>query len=138
VNLSPLWRKRANAPRSSAVRFGACAKNSRWQFERISKINQPPDVFHDTWSTACSNSLIRNGTKSTIRTTDSFQEGVVRFLCRDPQRLGPIVKLVGKGISLVFLFDEVFRALVQRGALGLMTTQDRALTRIVEKLELSG
>ena len=90
---------------------------------------------------------------ASIRTTDSLQEGVSRFYS-EIQRVAAIVKLAGKGIPLVFLLDEVLsgtnshdrrigascvaRSLVQRGALGLMTTHDLALTRIVEEMEPAG
>ncbi|HVY70112.1 MAG TPA: DNA mismatch repair protein MutS, partial [Verrucomicrobiae bacterium] len=86
---------------------------------------------------------------ASIRTTDSLQEGVSRFYA-EVQRLGTIVKLAGDGTPLVFLLDEVLsgtnshdrligascvaQSLVRRGALGLMTTHDLALTRIVEEL----
>jgi DNA mismatch repair ATPase MutS len=88
-----------------------------------------------------------------IRTTDSLQEGVSRFYA-EIQRLAAIVKLAGQGVPLVFLLDEVLSgtnshdrrigascvalALVQRGAVGLMTTHDLALTRIVEEIEPPG
>jgi DNA mismatch repair ATPase MutS len=88
-----------------------------------------------------------------IRTTDSLQEGISRFYA-EIQRLAAIVKLAGEGIPLVFLLDEVLSgtnshdrrigascvalSLVQRGALGLMTTHDLALTRIVEEIEPPG
>jgi DNA mismatch repair ATPase MutS len=90
---------------------------------------------------------------ASIRTTDSLLEGVSRFYA-EIQRLGAIVKLAGEGTPLVFLLDEVLSgtnshdrrigascvalSLVQRGALGLMTTHDLALTRIVEELEPPG
>jgi len=90
---------------------------------------------------------------ASIRTTDSLQEGVSRFYA-EIQRLGAIVKLAGEGNPLVFLLDEVLSgtnshdrrigascvalSLIQRGALGLMTTHDLALTRIVEELEPPG
>jgi DNA mismatch repair ATPase MutS len=90
---------------------------------------------------------------ASIRTTDSLLEGVSRFYA-EIQRLGAIVKLAGEGTPLVFLLDEVLSgtnshdrrigascvalSLVRRGALGLMTTHDLALTRIVEELEPPG
>jgi hypothetical protein len=90
---------------------------------------------------------------ASIRTTDSLQEGVSRFYA-EIQRLGAIVKLAEEGIPLVFLLDEVLSgtnshdrrigascvalSLVQRGAIGLMTTHDLALTGIVEELEPPG
>src|SRR5204862_312279 len=90
---------------------------------------------------------------ASIRTTDSLLEGVSRFYA-EIQRLGAIVKLAGEGTPLVFLLDEVLSgtnshdrrigascvalSLVQRGSLGLMTTHDLALTRIVEEMEPPG
>ncbi len=90
---------------------------------------------------------------ASIRTVDSIQEGTSRFYA-EITRLGQIVKLTGQGTPLVFLLDEILagtnshdrrigagcvaRALVQRGALGLMTTHDLALARIVEELQPPG
>jgi len=90
---------------------------------------------------------------ASIRTLDSIHEGTSRFYA-EITRLGQIVKLAGQGIPLVFLLDEILggtnshdrrigagcvaRALVQRGALGLMTTHDLALARIAEELQPPG
>jgi DNA mismatch repair ATPase MutS len=90
---------------------------------------------------------------ASIRTTDSLQEGTSRFYA-EIQRLGNIVRLAGEGTTLVFLLDEVLSgtnshdrrigascvalSLVKRGALGLITTHDLALTRIVEELNPPG
>jgi hypothetical protein len=90
---------------------------------------------------------------ASIRTTDSLQEGVSRFYA-EIKRLADIVKLAGEGAPLVFLLDEILSgtnshdrrigaacvalSLVKRGALGLMTTHDLALTRIVEEIEPPG
>lgn len=90
---------------------------------------------------------------ASIRTTDSLQEGISRFYA-EIKRLGAIVKLAGEGTPLVFLLDEILSgtnshdrrigascvalSLVQRGAVGLMTTHDLALTRIVEELKPPG
>lgn len=90
---------------------------------------------------------------ASIRTLDSLQEGTSRFYA-EISRLGQIVKLAGQGTPLVFLLDEILggtnshdrrigagcvvRALVERGALGLMTTHDLALARIVEELQPPG
>lgn len=90
---------------------------------------------------------------ASIRTTDSLQEGISRFYA-EIQRLGAIVKLAGGVNPLVFLLDEVLSgtnshdrrigascvalSLVKRGALGLMTTHDLALTRIVGELDPPG
>jgi hypothetical protein len=90
---------------------------------------------------------------ASIRTTDSLQEGTSRFYA-EIKRLAAIVKLAGEGTTLVFLLDEVLSgtnshdrrigascvalSLVQRGAIGLITTHDLALTRIVEEVEPPG
>jgi DNA mismatch repair ATPase MutS len=87
---------------------------------------------------------------ASIRTVDSLQEGTSRFYA-EITRLGEIVRLAEQGATLVFLLDEILggtnshdrrigaacvaRSLVQRGALGLMTTHDLALTQIVEELQ---
>ncbi|MGZ9066529.1 MAG: MutS-related protein, partial [Burkholderiales bacterium] len=90
---------------------------------------------------------------ASIRTTDSLLEGTSRFYA-EIKRLTAIVKLAGEGTTLVFLLDEVLSgtnshdrrigascvvlSLVQRGAMGLITTHDLALTRIVEELQPRG
>jgi hypothetical protein len=90
---------------------------------------------------------------ASIRTQDSLQEGISRFYA-EITRLGEIVRLAGQGTALVFLLDEILggtnshdrrigaagvaRSLVKRGALGLMTTHDLALTQIVEDLQPPG
>jgi hypothetical protein len=90
---------------------------------------------------------------ASIRTVDSIHEGTSRFYA-EITRLGQIMKLAGQGTPLVFLLDEILggtnshdrligagcvaRALVQRGALGLMTTHDLALARIAEELQPPG
>jgi hypothetical protein len=90
---------------------------------------------------------------ASIRTMDSLQEGISRFYA-EIQRLAAIVKLAGEGSRLVFLLDEILSgtnshdrrigaacvalSLVQRGAIGLMTTHDLALTRIVEEIDPPG
>ncbi len=90
---------------------------------------------------------------ASIRTVDSIHEGTSRFYA-EITRLGQIVKLAGQGIPLVFLLDEILggtnshdrrigagcvaRALVQRGALGLITTHDLALAQIAEELRPPG
>ena len=87
---------------------------------------------------------------ASIRTVDSIQEGISRFYA-EIIRLGQIVKLAGEGTPLVFLLDEILggtnshdrrigagcvaRNLVERGALGLMTTHDLALARIAEEIQ---
>jgi hypothetical protein len=90
---------------------------------------------------------------ASIRTLDSIHEGTSRFYA-EITRLGQIVKLASQGMPLVFLLDEILggtnshdrrigagcvaRALVQRGALGLMTTHDLALAQIAEELQPPG
>jgi len=90
---------------------------------------------------------------ASIRTVDSIQEGISRFYA-EITRLGQIVKLAGQGTPLVFLLDEILggtnshdrrigagcvaRNLVQRGALGLITTHDLALARIAEEIQPPG
>lgn len=90
---------------------------------------------------------------ASIRTVDSIQEGISRFYA-EIIRLGQIVKLAEQGTVLVFLLDEILggtnshdrrigaacvaRNLVERGALGLITTHDLALARIAEEIQPSG
>jgi len=90
---------------------------------------------------------------ASIRTVDSIQEGTSRFYA-EIIRLGQIVKLAGQGTPLVFLLDEILggtnshdrrigaacvaRNLVERGALGLITTHDLALARIAEEIQPPG
>jgi DNA mismatch repair ATPase MutS len=90
---------------------------------------------------------------ASIRTLDSIQEGTSRFYA-EITRLGKIVKLAEQGTSLVFLLDEILggtnshdrrigagcvaRALVERGALGMITTHDLALAQIAEEIQPPG
>ena len=90
---------------------------------------------------------------ASIRTLDSLHEGTSRFYA-EISRLGQIVKLAGQGTPLVFLLDEILagtnshdrqigaggvaRALIERGALGLMTTHDLALAAIADELQPPG
>ena len=90
---------------------------------------------------------------ASIRTMDSLQEGISRFYA-EIKRLGAVVKLAGEGTPLVFLLDEILSgtnshdrrigascvalSLVNKGALGLMTTHDLALTQIVDELNPPG
>jgi len=90
---------------------------------------------------------------ASIRTQDSLQEGISRFYA-EIKRLGEIVKLAERKTAVVFLLDEILggtnshdrrigaagvaRSLVERGALGLITTHDLALTRIAEELQPPG
>ena len=85
---------------------------------------------------------------ASIRTLDSIHEGTSRFYA-EITRLGQIVKLTGQG-TLVFLLDEILggtnshdrrigagcvaRTLVERGALGLITTHDLALAQIAQEI----
>ena len=88
-----------------------------------------------------------------IRTVDSLQEGVSRFYA-EITRLRQILQLTGQGERVVFLIDEmlsgtnshdrrigaagIVKALVERGAAGLITTHDLALTQIVEEVKPAG
>jgi DNA mismatch repair ATPase MutS len=90
---------------------------------------------------------------ASIRTVDSLQDGTSRFYA-EITRLGEIVRLAGQATPLVFLLDEILggtnshdrrigaagvaRSLLERGALGLMTTHDLALTQIVKELQPPG
>ena len=86
---------------------------------------------------------------ATIRVMDSLQQGTSRFYA-EIQRLHDIMELAKKGPAL-FLLDEilhgtnshdravgaeaVIRGLIQRGAIGLVTTHDLALTKLADALE---
>jgi DNA mismatch repair ATPase MutS len=90
---------------------------------------------------------------ASIRTVDSLQEGTSRFYA-EITRLGELVRMAEQGPPLLFLLDEILggtnshdrrigaacvaRSLVQRGAVGLITTHDLALTKIAEELEPPG
>jgi DNA mismatch repair ATPase MutS len=90
---------------------------------------------------------------ASIRTLDSIHEGTSRFYA-EITRLRQIVDLAGHGMSLVFLLDEILggtnshdrrigagcvaRTLVERGALGLMTTHDLALAQIADEIQPPG
>jgi hypothetical protein len=90
---------------------------------------------------------------ASIRTLDSIHEGTSRFYA-EITRLGQIVKRAEQGTPLVFLLDEILggtnshdrrigagcvaRSLVERGALGLMTTHDLALAQITEEIQPPG
>lgn len=85
---------------------------------------------------------------ATIRVMDSLQHGTSRFYA-EIQRLHDIMELTKKG-PVLFLLDEilhgtnshdravgaeaVIRGLIKRGAIGLVTTHDLALTRLAETL----
>jgi hypothetical protein len=86
---------------------------------------------------------------ASIRVQDSLQEGTSRFYA-EVSKLSAIVKAATEHPPALFLIDEflhgtnshdrligataVTRGLVDRGAIGLITTHDLALTRIVETL----
>jgi DNA mismatch repair ATPase MutS len=83
---------------------------------------------------------------ATLRIRDSLQEGTSRFYA-ELVRLRDIVRIAGGPIPLLFLLDEILhgtnshdrrlgaaavvRGLVQRGAIGLVTTHDLALSEVV-------
>ena len=89
---------------------------------------------------------------ASIRTSDSLQDGTSRFYA-EITRLRKLVDLAAGG-SLLFLIDEllngtnshdrqigaegVVRGLVKRGAIGLVTTHDLALTHIATAMEPRG
>ncbi len=86
---------------------------------------------------------------ASIRVLDSLQDGRSRFYA-EITRLREIVDLTQGGAAVLFLIDEllsgtnshdrkigagaIFRTLVDRGALGLVTTHDLALTAIAADL----
>jgi DNA mismatch repair ATPase MutS len=89
------------------------------------------------------------GVGASIRTQDSLQAGVSRFYA-EVTRLGAIVRRAHQPPPVLFLIDEllqgtnshdrrigaeaIVRALVQRGAIGLLTTHDLALAQIADAL----
>ncbi len=90
---------------------------------------------------------------ASIRNVDSLQEGLSRFYA-EITRLRQIMQLTGQGEGVVFLIDEmlsgtnshdrrigaagIVKALVARGAVGLITTHDLALTQVVEEVKPAG
>jgi DNA mismatch repair ATPase MutS len=86
---------------------------------------------------------------ATLRIQDSLQEGRSRFYA-EITRIREISDIAHRGEPLLFLLDEllhgtnshdrlvgssgILRGLVERGAIGLITTHDLALTAIVEAL----
>jgi DNA mismatch repair ATPase MutS len=86
---------------------------------------------------------------ASIRIQDSLQAGASRFYA-EITRLHQIVDLTKGPLRVLFLLDEILhgtnshdrligaegvvRGLVQRGAIGLVTTHDLALTKIVDEL----
>jgi hypothetical protein len=87
---------------------------------------------------------------ASIRIMDSLQEGTSRFYA-EIMRLRKIVSLADEPIPLLFLLDEllhgtnshdrrigaeaIIAGLVRKGAIGLLTTHDLALSHITESLE---
>src|SRR5213082_26095 len=92
-------------------------------------------------------SILRIG--ATVRVLDSLQAGTSRFYA-EIQRLHDIMELAKGPVRLLFLLDEILhgtnshdrrigaeavvRGLIGRGAIGLVTTHDLALTDIAERL----
>jgi MutS domain V len=86
---------------------------------------------------------------ASIRIQDSLQAGASRFYA-EITRLRQIVELTASALPVLFLLDEILhgtnshdrrigaegvvRGLLERGAIGLVTTHDLALARIAEEL----
>jgi len=86
---------------------------------------------------------------ATLRIQDSLQEGRSRFFA-EITRIRELAGIAGGPVPLLFLLDELFhgtnshdrlvgasgvlRSLIDRGAIGLVTTHDLSLTAIVESL----
>jgi DNA mismatch repair ATPase MutS len=86
---------------------------------------------------------------ATLRIQDSLQEGRSRFYA-EITRIREIAEVARRGEPLLFLLDELFhgtnshdrlvgasgvlRSLLDRGAIGLITTHDLALTAVAEEL----
>jgi len=86
---------------------------------------------------------------ASIRVSDSLQGGTSRFYA-EITRLHQIMELATGGLAVLFLLDEllhgtnshdrrigaeaIVRGLVERGAIGLLTTHDLALAHIAEAL----
>jgi hypothetical protein len=86
---------------------------------------------------------------ASIRVRDSLQQGVSHFYA-EIQQLQRVVELTAGDLPVLFLLDEllhgtnshdrrigseaVLRGLVERGALGLVTTHDLALAKIADEL----
>jgi DNA mismatch repair ATPase MutS len=87
---------------------------------------------------------------ATLRIQDSLQEGRSRFYA-EITRVRELATLAAGPVPLLFLLDEIFhgtnshdrligasgvlKGLVARGAIGLVTTHDLALTAVVDALE---
>jgi hypothetical protein len=90
---------------------------------------------------------------ASIRTVDSLQEGISRFYA-EIKRLRQLVQMADRPDRLIFLIDEVLagtnshdrqigaafivKALVDRKAVGLITTHDLALTKVVDQVTPPG
>lgn len=86
---------------------------------------------------------------ASIRIQDSLQAGASRFYA-EITRLRQIVELTKGGLPVLFLLDEILhgtnshdrvigaegvvRGLIERGAIGMVTTHDLALARIADEL----
>src|SRR6185503_12261115 len=86
---------------------------------------------------------------ATLRIQDSLQEGRSRFYA-EITRLRQLADLSQRSLPLLFLLDELFhgtnshdrligasgvlRSLLDRGAIGLITTHDLALTAVADQL----
>jgi hypothetical protein len=86
---------------------------------------------------------------ASIRVQDSLQDGISHFYA-EILRLRQVMELAGGEIPLLFLLDEILhgtnshdrrigaeavvRGLIERGAIGLMTTHDLALSQLAETL----
>jgi DNA mismatch repair ATPase MutS len=86
---------------------------------------------------------------ASIRIQDSLQEGTSRFYA-EISRISHVLKAAGGPVPVLFLIDEILqgtnshdrligaeavvRALVERGAIGLITTHDLALARLTDTL----
>jgi MutS-like protein len=97
--------------------------------------------------------LSRLALGASIRTMDSLQDGTSRFYA-EIKRLHQIMELTGGPLPVLFLLDEllhgtnshdrrigaeaIVRGLVERGAMGLVTTHDLALAQVVEALAARG
>jgi hypothetical protein len=87
---------------------------------------------------------------ATLRVQDSLQAGVSRFYA-EIQRLHDTMELTSGPLPVLFLLDEILhgtnshdraigaeavvRGLIERGAIGLVTTHDLALARVAEALK---
>ena len=93
--------------------------------------------------------LSRLALGASIRTLDSLQDGTSRFYA-EIKRLHQIMELTAGPLPVLFLLDEllhgtnshdrrigaeaIVRGLVERGAMGLVTTHDLALAQVAEAL----